>query len=133
VNTLDDLWEMIDVGDCWLFVGDFVPTPAGYFHLHWSCLPDRYVHRAVYTLLVGPIPPRMELDHLCRVRACCNPDHLEVVTHAENMRRKASRGFCRLGHAMTPENTTQNGGTVLCKRCRRDYRRRRNAARRSAA
>jgi hypothetical protein len=44
-------------------------------------------HRAVYEHHVGPIPDGLELDHLCRVRACVNPAHLEPVTHKENVRR----------------------------------------------
>lgn len=44
-------------------------------------------HRAVYQERVGPIPEGLQLDHLCRVRNCVNPDHLEPVTHTENMRR----------------------------------------------
>jgi hypothetical protein len=54
-----------------------------------------YVHRLSYVLAVGPIPPGMELDHLCRVRSCFNPEHLEAVTHAENMRRSPFVGRCR--------------------------------------
>ena len=44
-------------------------------------------HRVYYERIVGPVPEGMELDHLCRVRRCVNPDHLEPVPHSENMRR----------------------------------------------
>jgi hypothetical protein len=50
-------------------------------------------HRASYTLLVGPIPDGLEIDHLCRVRSCVNPAHLEPVTPDENQRRK---GICHV-------------------------------------
>jgi len=46
-----------------------------------------YVHIYYYEEKYGPVPDTLELDHLCGVRACCNPDHLEPVTHTENMRR----------------------------------------------
>lgn len=45
------------------------------------------VHRLIYTLMVGPIPDGLVLDHTCRDRACCNPKHLEPVTQKENTRR----------------------------------------------
>lgn len=48
-----------------------------------------YAHRWMYEQHVGPIPEGRDLDHLCRVRACVNPDHLEVVTRSENNRRGA--------------------------------------------
>lgn len=47
-------------------------------------------HRLLYERHVGPIPEGMELDHLCRVRLCVNPAHMEPVTHLENVRRGAS-------------------------------------------
>src|SRR5208337_4315885 len=48
---------------------------------------DRIAHRMIYKRHRGPIPEGLELDHLCRQTSCVNPDHLEPVTHAENMRR----------------------------------------------
>ena len=51
-----------------------------------------FAHRLMWTLLVGPIPPDLELDHLCFNPCCCNPDHLEPVTHAENLRRRRITG-----------------------------------------
>jgi hypothetical protein len=51
-----------------------------------------YVHRYLYLLAKGPIPSGLELDHLCGNKRCCNPDHLEAVTHRENMRRAAQHG-----------------------------------------
>lgn len=62
-------------------------------------------HRAVYELLVGPIPPGMQYDHLCRNPGCVNPDHGEIVTAAENKRRgygpailHSRRDLCPKGH-----------------------------------
>lgn len=49
------------------------------------------VHRVAYELAKGPIPEGLEIDHLCRVRDCINPDHLEAVTHQENIRRVYER------------------------------------------
>lgn len=46
-----------------------------------------YAHRRAYEELVGPIPANFDIDHLCRNRKCMNPEHLEPVTHAENIRR----------------------------------------------
>lgn len=48
------------------------------------------VHRAMFVVVHGPIPPRKQIDHLCGNRLCCNPDHLEMVTHKENQRRRGA-------------------------------------------
>lgn len=49
------------------------------------------VHIVMWVIRNGPIPPRKQLDHLCNTRRCCNPDHLELVTHRENMKRRDAR------------------------------------------
>jgi len=64
-------------------------------------------HRVVYTKLVGKIPVGLEIDHLCRVRHCVNPAHLEAVTHEVNCGRggNALKTHCPKGHEYTKENT----------------------------
>lgn len=92
-------------------------------------------HRWAYEFLVGPIPEGMELDHLCRNRGCCNPDHLEPVEPIENWRRGFSlqainsrKAECKHGHPFDQFNTYRrpNGGRV-CRTCtavsRRKYER----------
>lgn len=93
------------------------------------------VHRLIYVHFKGPIPDGLEIDHLCRVRNCANPDHLEAVTHQENLRRggspvgvNAQRTHCVNGHEFSPENTITCGrkGGRARRKCRACY----NAARR---
>ncbi len=71
-----------------------------------------YAHRAAYELFIGPIPPGFSIDHLCRNKICVNPDHLEAVTHRENVLRGIGptainnrKIKCRNGHLFTRENT----------------------------
>lgn len=89
----------------------------------------KLVHRLVYDLLVGPIPEGLQLDHLCRNRACCNPAHLEPVTQEENRRRGLRGGLnthCLNGHEYTPENTYHykgkpgRGRERVCRTCTRE-------------
>jgi hypothetical protein len=84
-------------------------------------------HRVMYELLIGPIPDGLQLDHLCRVRHCVNPIHLEPVTSAENSRRGEWWGKprCAQGHEFTPENTYWTSRhTRFCRECKRIYERR---------
>lgn len=73
----------IEVADCWEWTKY---KDKGYGQIR---LPDRLVlaHRWVWENLVGPIPDRLVLDHLCRNRPCVNPDHLEQVTQQVNVLR----------------------------------------------
>jgi hypothetical protein len=75
---------------CWEWQGAHDPTGYG---ITYGDLADGrgyrklYAHRAAYELYVGPVPKGYDIDHLCHVRGCCNPDHLEPVTRKENLRR----------------------------------------------
>jgi hypothetical protein len=93
---------------CWLWTGG--KTGLGYGQLgvngHKSL-----AHRWIYEVCNGPVPAGLELDHLCRIPRCVNPDHLEPVTHRINMLRgetlaakEASKTHCPRGHSYSGEN-----------------------------
>lgn len=83
----------------------------------------KLAHRVSYEALVGPIPEPLVIDHLCRVRNCVNPAHMEPVTSRENSRRGDSwareRGktHCPAGHAYDDVNTYKQRGERVCKLC----------------
>jgi len=104
----------------------------------------RKAHRVVYEWLRGPIPAGLEGDHLCRNRACVRPDHIELVTHAENGQRgdgswmsgERQRGKtrCLQGHEYTPANTyiQPSTGGRCCRACDREKKAALRATRRRA-
>src|SRR5688500_4996363 len=78
-------WAKVDkTSTCWLWTG--ARHPLGYGHVRYGNRTSA-AHRVAWELINGPIPEGLTLDHLCRVPACVRPDHLEPVTHRENVRR----------------------------------------------
>lgn len=110
---------------CWLWTAWIERTGYGRFWLDgWN----QIAHRVAYELYVGPIPEGLEIDHLCRVRRCVNPDHLEPVTTRENVRRmiphrtsyQSLRDACPNGHPYDEDNTIVTATGRQCLMCKRD-------------
>ena len=86
----------------------------------------RPAHRVAYESLVGVVPKDMQLDHLCRVRFCVNPSHLEAVTCRENLLRgdtlaaqNAAKTQCPEGHSYSGDNVRVKRGSRVCRECER--------------
>jgi hypothetical protein len=149
VPLVDRFWAAVDKhgplpevggvrGRCWQWTK--CVTDDGY-GVVLSAAPDRrnvLAHRLSYELHRGVLPAgrAMNVDHLCRNRACVNPDHLELVTRRENILRgvgltaqNARKTHCNYGHEFDEENTLLINGTRQCRQCRarrcREYRLRR--------
>jgi hypothetical protein len=107
---------------CWLWTGS--RNGAGYASFAIRGI-GHVGHRLAYQLVVGPIPAGFQVDHLCRIRHCVNPSHMELVTSAENTLRGLGPGglnsrktHCRHGHEFTPENTAIDAnGNRQCRAC----------------
>ena len=123
--------EAPHLGPCWIWTGNI---RRGYGLFSYARHGAMGAHRWSYQLYVGPIPEGLVLDHLCRVRACVNPAHLEPVTQRENVMRGASvvavnvtLTHCLNGHEFSPENTYSSPSKPRkrkCRICQREMRRR---------
>lgn len=108
---------------CWLWTRPLIT--GGYASMGYRGR-GRLAHRVFYEIFVGPIPDGLHLDHLCRVRHCVNPTHLEPVTCRENILRGegitavlAARTHCSQGHPFEGENLRFEGTIRRCRTCKR--------------
>lgn len=121
---------------CWLWTGYIDQLDYGQFAFGGKV---KKAHRVSYELHRGPIPLGLEIDHLCRVRCCVNPDHLEAVTRSENIRRgtgpdllrvsrrarAATVTHCPQGHPYDEANTKWiSQYKRACRACQSAYQRR---------
>jgi hypothetical protein len=126
---------IIDANGCWLWTSGI--DTGGYGRMSVGSRKDGSrtrvsAHRTSYEAFVGPILEGLTIDHLCRVRRCVNPDHLEPVTMRENLLRgngwsgrHARKTHCINGHEFTPENINRvKRGGRECKACKRVWNRR---------
>lgn len=124
---------------CWLWTGStFTGTGYGIFNVKMAdgVWRPTVAHRVSYRLAKGEIPDGYQIDHLCRVRHCVNPDHLEAVTPWANVMRSAApifaqtgRCYCPKGHPYDAANTRVRRGKRECIACIREYDRRRGQQR----
>src|SRR3990167_577551 len=117
---LDRFWEKVnkngpefrDLGPCWIWTASCWPSGYGKFRTGSAGSKMAVAHRYAYESIVGVIPEGLTLDHLCRVRGCVNPIHLEPVTHRVNVFRggappppHAIKTHCPAGHPYNEVHT----------------------------
>ena len=119
-------WNKVNIStSCWLWVAS---RSKGYGYFWWEGRIQP-AHRVLYIALGRTIPEGKELDHLCRNRACVNPDHLEPVSHRVNVIRgdagrawseyQTAKTVCPTGHQYSDANTYSHRGKRHCRECMR--------------
>ena len=126
-TSFEDKYIPVTESGCWLWTGATNSKGYGYIFVS-NAHPARIImaHRHSYERSIGPIPKGLQLDHLCRVRCCVNPHHLEPVDTRTNLMRgvgiakmNALKTHCIHGHEFTETNTelTKTGERIRRRRC----------------
>ena len=125
--------EWFNGSQCWRWIGFIDKAGYGRISVGGRAGEVGYAHRVSYEFVHGPIPEGLVLDHLCRNRWCCNPEHLEAVRQRENFLRGVhpyvaihQSGRCARGHERNAENTyyrKDRPGHWLCRACKNERRR----------
>lgn len=117
IQRFQKLIELDLLTGCWLWK-NFLNHGYGEFYINGK---QDYAHRVSYQHWNGGIPKGLEIDHLCKNKNCVNPEHLETVTHAENIQRSKSL-YCIKGHFKSGTNliTTKNN-FIVCRICKNNW------------
>jgi len=128
-NSFPRLWSKVSITSpsrCWLWTAAIRQDGYCRFWLNGERIP---AHRVTYELLIGPIPQGLTIDHLCRVRRCVNPWHMEPVTIGVNVKRGNSvsginirKTHCKRGHKLSGDNVYNwpaHPYWRACRTCRR--------------
>ena len=127
VDVAERFWAKVDrdqPDECWSWKAGKFSDGYGAFYLEGRTTK---AHRVSYELSKGSVPEGLHLDHLCRNKACVNPDHLDPVTCGENLRRgdgfnghQSRQTHCKRGHPLSGANLIQyKDGHRRCRTCER--------------
>jgi len=125
-----------ELGPCWLWTGYRNADGYGVIRIGTPRI-NKMAHRVTYEFHKEPVPGHLQCDHLCRVRSCVNPNHIEIVTGKINNKRSnspsaknAAKTHCQAGHEFTQENTHITvSGARTCRICRSALKRKYTLAR----
>ncbi len=120
----------VDPDGCWRWIGYVSPDGYGRYSTGYPARRDTMAHRIAYVEWVSPIPKGMTIDHLCRVRSCVNPAHMEMTTFQVNIDRRDTTNIgarnrekthCPKGHPLDEANTmveiNKSGRHRKCRIC----------------
>lgn len=119
-NGPEDFWARVEKCGCWVWRGGRNSKGYGFVSMNGRAV---LAHVWSYEQVYGAVPEGLELDHICRTRACVNPEHLEAVTHRVNLMRgrsfsakNAKKTCCPKGHIFDHIDSRGWRVCVICKR-----------------